>query len=1632
MRWISWGIAVLVLAGAAVGGYVFLQQPGQMDAFLDDAMDIVASDTQLQSSSASSSSSSRHRADIFEFRRLEIDTSKDVAEACLVFTGDLQDDGSVQYQDFIRVRPETKVGLRANGKRLCMAGLKFDREYSVTVKKGLPAASGLALAEDETFPVELRDRPAVISFGGGILLPRQGSDGLPVKTINVDELDLTVVRVNDRLLSQLTNGLLDQRLLYGYEQDQLINQQGEKVWQGTMTVKALRNEEVTTVFPIRKAIEEKKPGIYLVIAADAADREAVGDRWDQYYKGKAAQWVIDSDIGLTTFNGSDGLHVFARSLDRATTLSRTEITLVARNNDELARVAVDSDGAVHFPAALMRGTGGSEPVAVMAYGNNGDFTFLDLRRPAFDLTDRGVEGRATPGPVDAYLYTERGIYRPGQTVHAVTMLRDPKVKAIDDAPLTLILRRPDGYEYRRYTGVDLQDGVAYSEISLTESAPRGQWQLTAHLDPKKPAIGRVSFDVQDFVPQKLEVTLAPRSEVLRPGADVAIDVVGRFLYGAPAAELAGEGEMRIVPDPHPFADFKDHRFGLVEESFSPVVIAFSMNETDAEGKTLATAYVDLERATTKPLKADIKIGLFEPGGRTTFQTTSLPIRADGKSIGIRPAFDGDRVQENSDAEFDVVVLDDAGQPVAGENLIYEIVREETDYQWYQLDGQWRYEIVVRDRIVSGGDLTTGVDGTADFSQLVEWGQYRFTVSDTDSKSATSVRFYAGWSASASRDRPDRVIVASDKETYSPSDKAVIDIRPPVDGKALVMVAGDEVYERRLVDVSADGTQVEFDVSEDWGSGAYVLVTSYKPLRSREKRAPVRSIGLTWIGIDHSAQTLDVALELPEVVKPRTDLSVPITVTGLAAGDKAHVTVAAVDEGILQLTRYKSPSPTDFYFGKRRLGLDVRDDYGRLIEVSDDVVGAIRVGGDSLGGRGLSAIPTRTVSLFSGIVETDTNGTGTVNFRVPDFVGELRVMAVAFNATQLGNVEQSVTIRNDVVAEISLPRFLAPGDQSYATVTLHNIEGDAGLYQAELSGADTVSLADTGTIEATLNVGDRKTILVPLKGGEPGVGTVSLDVEGPNGFSISRAWPIEVRPPQMPVFKEDVAMIMPGQTYQLTKSVVSDFIPGTENVVANVASSRGYDAAALVRWLDRYPYGCLEQTTSRAFPLLLMSDLQDGLISGERGLGDRIQKAIDRVVDMQHGSGSFGMWSPYTADTRAWLGVFAMDFLLTAKAQGYVVPNGALNRGLEWLRRLAGENWQNDASRAYAFYVLAREGAVSLSDLRYFSDTEAGGFKDLMAASLTGTALSLVDDRARAKSNFDRVLRLTAGSLPGRYEAIDYGSLLRDVAGATAMAVEAQQTQAIDPLINRGLDLRPPIQFTTTQEKAWMVRAASALARQRNALSVQISGTRAAGPVHEKRFVPTLGELESGITIRNEGDQPIWRTVTTEGVPKEMSPPSANIVSVEKTYWTLSGTPADLTTLKQNDRVIVSIKGVLQDNIRRDLVVLDLLPAGLEIEGVLSAQGNTRRSYGWLSKLSSTDVAEARDDRFVAALSVGSRYRPRRTDRPRPKPTYHVAYIARAVTPGSYVVPAAVTEDMYRPNVIARTASAKMTVGAAGE
>ncbi|MFT3811695.1 MAG: alpha-2-macroglobulin [Micropepsaceae bacterium] len=1563
----------------------------------------------------------------FAFRRLEIDTSKDQPEACLVFTKELKTDGSVRYEDYLAFDPAAQIAVRATADRLCVAGLSYSETYTLTLRAGLPSAKDEKLAEDEQVRVELRDQPATVAFGTGFILPRESAEGVPLTTVNVDTVMVKVVRVGDRLLSQLQDYVLDQREVYDYYADQYANEQGAPVWSGEMDIANVKNQAVTTTFAISDALPSMKPGVYLVLAKDKA-REGKTDDWEP----EAGQWIINTDIALTSFRAYDGLTVFARSFKGATPSEGVKLQLVAVNNEILAEATTDADGKVVFDGGLLRGEGGNTPAVIMAYdASRQDFAYLDLRRSAFDLSDRGVDGRSASGEIDAFVYLDRGIYRPGETVQLTALLRDRAAQAIANAPVTVIVSKPDGQEFRRYTTSELKAGGVYQPFTLSASAPRGRWSASVYTDPNGAPVGSIAFDVQDFVPQKLKVTLTADNAQLDAANPVTVNVESRFLYGAPSAGLGGEGTLTLQRAWEPYPKFKQFSFGSADESFDPQQINLDVGTTDAEGKTTATGSLAEANIadTTLPLEAVIDVQVYEPGGRTTGEQITLPVKTKPVAIGLRGNFDYDTVAEASDAGFEVVAVNDKGEAIAVPGATYEFVREIVDYRWYQADGEWRYDRIVRDRILSGGKIDIGADTPAKLSARVEWGSYRLTVADPATGARSSYRFWAGWGASAS-DRPDRLTVASDKPGYKAGETATISVRSAVDGKGLLVIANDRVLETRLVDIKAEGTTIPVDVKEEWGSGAYAMVTLYRPLDATTKGSP-RAIGLVHLPIDQSANTLGVEVGTVEKTLPRTQLVVPVSVTN--AKGQAFVTVAAIDEGVLQLTDFRTPDPVKYFYGKRRLGIDMRDDYGRLIETTRYQVGALRTGGDSFGGRGLAVVPQKVVALFSGPVEV-VDGKANVTLDIPDFNGELRVMAVVWSGNAVGFGSKPVTVRDPVVAELVLPRFLAPGDTAEVGFNLHNVDGAAGAYTAEISAAEPVLIdSASAKIERTLAVGERQLLPVKLSANGSGIATIRLAVTGPNGFKVDRVWPIEIRAPQLPTSIDDVAELKAGESYALPAAVLASFVPGSATVSLTLSGARGFDnVAGMLKWLDRYPYGCLEQTTSRALPLIYLNDLaRTAGLEGDKDVGQRVQEAIDRVLDMQRPDGGFGMWSSaYDDDADRFLQVYATDFLMQAKAKGFVVPEEGLTRALRYARQVATDSSNSDNARAYAFYVLARGGQGQPGDLRYFADNGGANSDSALAQGLLGGALFQAGDRSRGVEAFTKARDIAADFDLDTWYYDYYGTPLRDLAGLTAVAADSDQAMLVAPLIEKANTLDTDLNYTTTQEKSWMLLAQWRLLSNAPKLNVEATGATATEASGQVVVNPALNELAAGVSVKNAGDKSIWRVVSATGVPASPLPAAADGLTVSKAYYNLDGTPANLAMLKQNDQVVVVIEGRMATYTYRQMAVTDLLPAGFEIEGPVKAGEEGKSVYPWLEKLSYANIQEARDDRYVAAFRVGYSYRlSPREEAQTPLPSFRFAYIARATVPGTFAQPAVQVEDMYAPKILGRTTMGSVTIAA---
>jgi len=483
------------------------------------------------------------------------------------------------------------------------------------------------------------------------------------------------------------------------------------------------------------------------------------------------------------------------------------------------------------------------------------------------------------------------------------------------------------------------------------------------------------------------------------------------------------------------------------------------------------------------------------------------------------------------------------------------------------------------------------------------------------------------------------------------------------------------------------------------------------------------------------------------------------------------------------------------------------------------------------------------------------------------------------------------------------------------------------------------------------------------------------------------------------------------------------VPGTGRAAVSVAISTSLDAASLFNALDRYPFGCSEQITSKAMAMLYLNDLAgEARLAADGEIDTRIKDAIPRLLARQASNGSFGLWSVGGEDV--WLDAYVTDFLTRAREKGFDVPQTAYTLAVDRLRNYVGtapdpsKNGGRDL--AYALYVLARNGAAPIGDLRYYADTRIGDFATPIAKAQIAAALAMLGDRNRA----DRAYAAALAALPPQPKPAldlgraDFGSRLRDAAALVTLASEGRAPQAtIDDAVLRIDAARQGFDATSTQEDAWLVLAARSLAKQLSAISLTVGGQARQGAYY-RTFTPAA--LDQPVMLANAGDGRVQAVVSVSGAPVAPEPAAEHGFKIERKYYTLAGEPADPATAKQNDRFVAVLTMTEPRPQFGRVIVADYLPAGFEIDNPHLVSSGETGALSWIPNGVEPVHSEFRDDRFTAAFD-------RAQDSP---PVFTVAYVVRAVSPGRYVLPQAKVEDMYRPDRFARTGTGTIEVTAA--
>lgn len=1559
---------------------------------------------------------------------------------CVSFSHALSD--TVDYAPFVRM-PAGDLTVEADGSQLCIVGLAHGQPAQITLREGLPAANGEALARDVGIDAMIGNRSAAVRFPGrAYVLPSTGDRGIEVVTVNATTLDLRLLQVSDRNLIASMRYDLFARPLDRWAAQWLNDQMATPIWSGQADPAgaddpvANLNREVTTRLAVPDAAGPLAPGVYVL----QASLPRAGESEDDYYyddsSDVAAQWFVVSDLGISSLLGADGLAVVVRGLSDAGPRPGLEVALVSRANAVLATALTDAEGVARFDAGITRGRDSAAPAMITVTDWQGegadrtarDMAFLSLTEPEFDLSDRGVAGLPAPGPIDVYMATDRGVYRAGEVVNVTAMARDGAARAILDLPLTAIFTRPDGVEAARLRLTPDAAGGYVFDLPIDGAAPRGTWRLDMRAEETGPPLASARVLVEDFLPERIDFTPSLPTGLLAAGTEIEVALTARWLFGAPAGDLPVEGWMRVAPA-RSLPGFDNYAFGLPDAP-PPQMDSFAEGRTGEDGSFSAPLTLppgDTARQIT------VSMQVSEGAGRPVERSETRTIMPDGPVVGIRALFEGDTVPTDTEARFEVIAVDPGGEAVALP-LRWVLTRLDTDYVWYRAGDRWNWETVTHRRRVASGDVTSAADLPATIAVTQPWGRYELMVERGDAtasgQGAAAVTFWSGWAAAgAGTESPDRLSVRLDQPAYRAGDQARLTIEADQPGTAIISVLTNRVVDLRLVPLTAGTNEVSLAVTDEWGAGAYVTATALRPLQgdaATPNRAPARRLGLAYAPVAPGDRQLQAEIEVAAESRPRSTLPVTLRLDGVAPGQTAHATIAVVDQGILNLTGYASPDPSAHYFGQRRLGVGLRDLYGRLLLSTGAPDGALREGGDANTGMDMSAPPPTEVLMawFSGPLTVGADGTVRVEVPVPDFNGEVRVMAMAWTDRAVGQAEARALIRDPVVMVVTAPRFLAPGDSAQMTLALTQAEG-AGQSALSVEAPAGQLLADTTALPATVTLAEGETTRLTLPVRVPadaplGAAVMQLAITAPDGALLTKDITIPIMDASPEVMRRTRLTLAPGASLSLD-GVAEDGLRTISRRTLTAGPFASLDVAGVLGTLTRYPYGCTEQLASVAMPLIYMPDLSAQVSPGlldRPGSGDATEGvgyAITRILARQDASGSFGLWSAeYTGDL--WLDAYVTDFLSRARAHGYVVPDTAWRAALANLGNrvsyatnpASADTWEN-AALAYAALVLARERAASVGDLRYYADTAADRFDTALSAAQLGAALAAYGDNERARAMFDRARRIIAQNDTRdmvRFRR-DYGSSMRDRAGVIALAAEAGITlpdadaqgrrlgAQIDHRLGGGWGL-------STQESVWTVLAAQGLA-----------STPPPVTLNDHPLAQAITALPAGQpnSIRNGGAAPVDVTVTAFGHAVAAEPAGGRGYTITRSYYDMDGNPLDPAHVTLGIRMAVVIEVVPHDRTTYEggrLIVDDPLPAGFEIDNPNLISTGDVSGLAYLGDSVETDMSQFRQDRFLASLQWTSNQ------------PFRLIYVVRAVHAGQFAHPPALVEDMYRPEYRAWT------------
>lgn len=1519
-------------------------------------------------------------------------------------------------EPFIQVRPKIETQVVARYSSIEIHGdFKRRTKYRVVIKEGLTAPDGSVLKKPYTREFTIPDVPPQVRFAGnGFFLTRNQKMNIALATINVNKVNVEIEKV-------FANNLIYVSRVGNWST--WAEDLGKPIQTETLDITSKLNEEVRTPINIGQYLDEKRTGIFKITARDS------NQRWV-----RSTQWVMLTDIGIIAKRAGDELWVWVNSLSNLKPIPLATVKLISDNNQTLFTGKTNWEGLVKF-TSVNQNTEGFNPF-MLTVEKNDDLSFVQLNRHQLSTGDFNVGGSPyLDKGYDAFLYTSRGVYRPGEKVSLAGIVRGNLNITPPSLPTRIQILAPDGRivgEYRQNT-----DNRGGCEVTIPLAAYAQTGSYIAKLSIADKEIGRTRFQVEEFMPDRMKVGITTDSTEYDLGSEVAMDVSAVSLYGPPATNRKVTASYTLEAAPYvPIEKWRSFHFSS-SISFEKQRIALEDSITGEDGKAIYKFKLPESVRAPSQLNGVLAATVNEPGGRAVSASHRVVIHPYSHYVGLKRSNTG-TVQRNQAVSFNYISVDKDGNAITDRDLVLTVKK----VHWNTIlrrNSQGRYEYVSDSQttnIETKQLISTADMGTFTFTPT-EYGEYRVQLEDIASGAKTELSVEtSGWGyVPISMENPSLLELSLDKETYKIGETAKLNIKSPFAGKLLLTIEREKILSYRTVNLSGNTASINIPIKSSYKPNIFLSGTIIQSTKSLKEHTPARAFGVIPLKIDAKKNQFAIELNTPDEIRPNTELNVQFRVRGSRSGN-SHVTIAAVDEGILQLTDFNSPDPHRYFFRQRGLKTRSYDLYSAILPEIDAVLGDSSPGGDAAGGingrakrlNTASVMRVKPVSLWSGILKTDRSGRGSIKFQVPQFNGSLRIMAVAFSGEYFGSGEKFVTVREPIVITPTFPRFLSGGDRITFPISIHNGTGKDAEFQVEVKATGDVQFISSNTEQEGQIERDKaqKLAQIAVNSEEQFVfELLTHDSIGKATFTVSASGNDETA--QMTVHlplrsaappRTDTGHGVVSAENPVEFVFPSNFIGESSDFALSVSPFPAVEFAGGISYLLRYPYGCLEQTTSRVFPLLYFSDIAgtvDDDLADDGRADYYISEGINKLESMLTAQDHFSYW-PGGGYINHWSSIYASHFLVEARKAGYEVSDRVYSGLLNGLRNQAKQisttqrkvenSKRNQIERAiYACYVLAAAGEPEKAVMNYFKNNLFSGLTDYSQFQLAGS-FALSGDLETALS----MLPVSVSPLNGgkRQSGQNFNSPIRSQAIILDVLAEVNENHPSIPnlVTNLSKSASQRNRWGTTQENAFAFLALGKMLRKNMegeyVGAITVNGTQLAEFNSTSPTVRFTNKDWDGaqVNISIEGSGNCYFYWTAFGIKRDSTIEEYDRdLQVRRRYLNKDGIPYE-NGFRHGDLVIAEITVKALNQNLENVVVVDMLPAGLEIENARLA---SRAGIPWLKKEDfKPDYVDIRDDRMIF-FGAFQRQRERK---------FH--YALRAVTRGDFTLPPITAEAMYDP------------------